>query len=76
MKITDQRLDCKSSFRQLCIGDVFEYVEAFYIKTGVAENAPNAVDLRNGRGDIIRLDAEVDLLDAELIVNQKGADNE
>lgn len=70
MQITDNRINCKTWFRQLAIGDVFEYLEAFYIKTGLSDNEENAVDLKTGSSDIIRLDAEVDLLDAELIIRK------
>lgn len=72
MKITDKRVDYRVDFRSLVVGEVFEYLGAFYIKTGVSASEPNAVDLKNGEEDIVRLDAEVDLLNAELIVSQKG----
>ena len=70
MRITDTRVNCKTWFKLLHVGDVFEYLESFYIKVGVSDNEENAVDLRDGQFDIIRLDAEVDVLDAELVVRK------
>ena len=74
MIITDTRENVKQWFKCLPVGEIFEYLETFYIKTGISANEANAVDLLNGASDIIRLDAEVDVLDAELIVRQKGAE--
>lgn len=72
MIITDKRVNVKDWFKTLAIGEVFEYLERFYMKIGIAYQEANAVDLLSGEIDIIRSDAEVDVLDAELIVSQKG----
>lgn len=75
MRITDTRVNCKTWFKLLHIGDVFEYLEAFYIKTAINDGVANAVDLKTGQLDIIRLDAEVDVLDAELVVRKVREDD-
>ena len=75
MRITDTRINCKTWFKLLHIGDVFEYLESFYIKVSVSGNEVNAVDLSNGEFDVIRLDAEVDVLDAELVVRKVEEDD-
>ena len=71
MKVIKLDMDNKQEFRLLEIGDVFEYLEAFYIKAGVSVTDFNAVDLLTGSVRIIRLDAEVDVMDAELTVRPK-----
>lgn len=73
MEITDNRENTKEWFKNLLIGDVFEYHESFYIKTSISEGEVNAVDLMKGSFETIQLYAEVDALDAELIVSHKGA---
>lgn len=75
MQITDNRINCKTWFKQLHVGDVFEYLESFYIKVSVSGNEVNAVDLSNGEFDVIRVDAEVDVLDAELVVRKVEEDD-
>lgn len=75
MRITDTRVNCKTWFKQLRIGDVFEYLESFYIKVSLSGNEVNAVDLSNGQFDVIRVDAEVDVLDAELVVRKVEEDD-
>jgi hypothetical protein len=71
MKVIKLDMDNKTEFRLLEVGDVFEYLEEFYIKTGVSATKFNAVDLLTGSVDIIRLDAEVDAMDAEIRVRPK-----
>lgn len=69
MKIEDNRIQNGNPwFKNLEIGAVFEYLDSFYIKTGVSTSEPNAVDLGSGAEDIIRLDAEVEPVTAELVI--------
>ena len=68
MKIRDERAEKKTWFKNLATGDTFEYLNCIYIKTGITQSEPNAVDLKNGAEDIIRLDADVEQVSAELVV--------
>lgn len=70
MKIKDIRIDGRARFKTLAIGAVFEYLESYYIKTGITDIGANAIDLSNGVADSINIDAEVSELDAELIVKE------
>lgn len=76
LAIVDQRQDITRSFKELELGEVFEYLESIYIKTGVSVNESNAVDFKNGAEDIIRLDAEVKPLRATLVIeSDNGEEN-
>lgn len=76
MIISDNRsYSKKPCFRDLAIGDVFEYLEAIYIKTGVTVSDPNATDLKSGQEDIIRLDAEIEPVNAVLVINDPEVEN-
>lgn len=68
MKIRDERIEKKTWFKNLAVGDTFEYLNCIYIKTGITPSEPNAVDLLNGSEDIVRLDAEVEPVHAELVI--------
>lgn len=70
LKIIDNRITHKASFRSLAVGDYFEYLETYYIKTGLYDTEANAVDLKNGADDIVRLDAEVEPVEVELHINE------
>lgn len=71
LKITDNRVTKRTTFKRLSIGELFEYLESFYIKTGLYETEANAVDLQRGADDIVRLDAEVEPIDAELVISER-----
>ena len=70
LSITDRRATHDTTFKLLQKGEIFEYLEKFYIKTGVSQECVNAVDLQNGCEDIVRLDAIVEPVDVQMIITE------
>lgn len=75
MKIQDNRFSSSEWFKSLPMGATFEYLGAFYMKTGVSQSEPNAVDLQTGSVDIIRLDADVTPVRAVLTIEENESED-
>lgn len=72
MKIIDDRTNRDQWFKALELGQVFDYLDTIYMKTGITENEPNCVNLSNGSVDTFRLTTKVEPLDARLTVDYEG----
>lgn len=50
----------KYDFESICIGDVFEYKDAFYMKTATSSNGTNVVDILTG--DLFKFSDDIEVI--------------